>query len=283
MRTGCLLFFSFLLPSLAGAADCGSLGQLRWLLGEWVADGDKKAFHESWAELGPEAFEGAGLERDKGSGRLATSESLRLLQMADGVYYLSKVSHNELPVAFRLTTCQGGQFVFENAAHDFPRRIEYRHEGDDRLNVRVSDGGDKGFTLAFRRTAPPLNGDASVLAAEDARFAAMVAADPGAMRRWFAEDLEYVHSSGQVENRDQLIDSIVSGKFRYLAVTPLERGVVRMDRGGALVRGRGRFRVATGGQTLNLTIRYLAAYARSGGEWKLIGWQSLRVEAPNQS
>ncbi len=109
--------------------------------------------------------------------------------MADGVYYLSKVTHNELPVAFRLSECADGRFVFVNPAHDFPKRLDYVREGEDRLKVRVSDGADKGFTLDFARMPVPAADLDAVLAAEDARFAAMVAADPEAMRRWFADDL----------------------------------------------------------------------------------------------
>lgn len=196
--------------------------------------------------------------------------------MSGGVFYVSKVSHNELPVAFRLTTCTDGRFVFDNPQHDFPRRLDYRRVGADRLTVHVSDGGEKGFTLEFERAAVP-DFASSVLATEDVRFAAMIAADAAAMRRWFADDLVYVHSSGQVEDRDQLIESIASGRIRYLAIAPDEREVVQLGHGSALVRGRGRFQVSTGAQTLELQIRYLAVYGSDDGAWRLRSWQSLRT------
>ena len=173
------------------APTCESLGSLRWLLGDWVADGSKTSFHESWTEVAPHTFEGAGIERAKPDGAIKGGEVLRLVEMAGAVFYISKVTHNELPVAFRLTECADGRFVFDNPAHDFPRRLEYVLAPDGRLTVNVSDGGEKGFSLNFARSAMP--GDpAPVLAAEDARFAAMVAADAGEMRRWFADDLVYV-------------------------------------------------------------------------------------------
>ena len=135
----------------AGAAGCDSLAGLRWLLGDWIAEGDRTTFQESWIERGPQTFEGSGIERGKTDGVLKSGESLRLVEMSGGVFYLSKVTHNELPVAFRLTGCDEGRFVFENAVHDFPKRLEYRREGEERLVVRVSDGAEKGFTLEFRR------------------------------------------------------------------------------------------------------------------------------------
>lgn len=274
VRTAWLLAAVWL-PAAAGAADCGTLDSLRWLLGDWNADGSKTSFHESWRELDGRTFSGIGIERAQPDGAVKGSEDLRLVEMGGAVFYVSKVTHNELPVAFRLTACADGVFVFENAAHDFPRRLEYRRQGEAELAVRVSDGGDRGFTLDFRR-APGI-GAPAVLADEDARFAAMVAADAAAMAGWFAADLRYVHSTGLVEDRGQLIDSIASGRARYVAVTPAEREVVRLAADAALVRGRGRFQVAANGVTLDLQIRYLAVYGLQDGRWRLRSWQSLRI------
>lgn len=270
-----LLFGAMPWPALA--AGCTSLGELRWLLGEWKADGGQTVFHESWTERGLHTFEGSGIERTKTDGAIKGSEVLRLLEMAGEVFYVSKVAHNTLPIAFRLTGCEQGRFVFENPAHDFPRVLEYRHEGDDRLVVRVGDGADRGFTLGFRRETPGAASEAAVLNAEDARFAAMIAGDAEAMRRAFAEDLEYVHSTALVEGREGLIESITSGRARYSAVTGLERQVVMLGPEAALVRGTGRFEVVAGTTPLDLKLRYLAVYAREKGTWRLRSWQSLRL------
>jgi hypothetical protein len=78
-------------------------------------------------------------------------ESLRLVAMSGGVYYIAKVSHNAYPVAFALSACSDGRLVFENPTHDFPRRLEYTFTAPDAMTVRVSDGGAKGFVLEFRR------------------------------------------------------------------------------------------------------------------------------------
>ncbi len=272
-----LLAAAALLSSATAGAECTSLDELRWLLGNWTADGSKTTFHESWTALGPRNFEGAGIERSKPDGAVKGGEDLRLLEMAGGVYYVSMVTHNDLPIAFRLTACADGVFVFENPSHDFPKRLEYRRDGLDRIAVRVSDGGEKGFTLQFTR-ALAADGEASaVLAAEDARFAAMVAGDAEAMRSSFADDLSYTHSSGRVENGEQLIASIGSGAMRYRAVTPAEREVVMLAADAALVRGSGRFEVNAGSQPLDLQIRYLAVYSREQGAWRLRSWQSLRM------
>jgi ketosteroid isomerase-like protein len=265
------------LASPARADGCDSLEDLRWLLGDWIAERSDSSFHETWADTGRRTFEGTGVERSRANGAVKGAEELRLVQMAGEVFYVSKVPHNESPIAFRLKACDGGRFVFENPAHDFPRRIEYRREADDRLRVEVSDGAGKGFALDFGRAASPADVGATVLAAEDARFAAMVAADAEAMRRWFWAGLHYVHSTGQVENRDRLIESIASGRTRYLSLTPSERHVDMVAGDAAVVRGRARLQAVRGGATHDFQIRYLAVYRREEGDWKLQAWQSLNL------
>jgi len=117
----------------------------------------------------------------------------------------------------------------------------------------------------------------AILAAEDARFAAMVQVDDAELGNWLAGDLQYVHSTGLVESREQLLDSIGSGRIRYLAIEPIEREAVTLGDHSAIVRGRGRFQVMTGDTRLDLQIRYLAVYSESAGRWRLRSWQSLRI------
>ncbi len=262
----------------AGAVACQSVASARWILGNWVTGDEESVFHESWIELGPQTFEGTGSERSLADGKILGTEALRLVEMAGGVYYIAKVAHNELPVAFALIECSGERLVFENPAHDSPRRLEYRHESDGRMAVTVSDGNNQGLTLSFERDVAVSNPGATVLAAEDARFAAMIGADATRLRSWLADDLLYVHSSGDVENRQQFVDSIVSGERRYLQVSPVERQVIQLGDQSALVRGRGQFQVVLKGNRLDLDLRYLAIYGLgSDGRWRLRSWQSLRL------
>jgi hypothetical protein len=139
----------------AQAAECTSLEPLRWLLGSWVADSGKRIVTETWTEASPTTFEGDGVTLERSDGSVVDGETLRLVVMGDGVFYVAKVAHNDYPVAFRLTTCQAERLVFENPAHDFPRRLEYRRVDGDRLEVNVSDGAERGFRLDFRRSPAP--------------------------------------------------------------------------------------------------------------------------------
>jgi hypothetical protein len=146
---------ALLIGAAAHAGPCASLEPARWLLGSWIADGGNRIVAETWTEASPTTFEGAGVTRERTDGSVFDGEALRLVAMADGVFYVAKVAHNDYPVAFRLSTCEADRLVFENPGHDFPRRLEYRRVDGDRLEVHVSDGADRGFRLDFRRAPAP--------------------------------------------------------------------------------------------------------------------------------
>lgn len=277
-RTGsasALLLAAFAIP--AAASECGSLASIDWLLGEWLAENAKTTWRESWTPIGPGTWEGRGIESSKAEPGRQGIEDLRMVEMGGSVFYLAKVTHNEQPVPFRLVECSGDRLVFANPDHDFPRRLDYSRQGDGRLQVRVSDGADEGFTLDFGRVYAAPQAEAAVLAAEDARFSAMVAADAEAMRRAFAEELAYAHSSGEVVGRERLIDQIRRGAPGYLAIEPSERRVEFIGSDAAVVSGLARIRAVTPPGPLEFDARYLAAYAREGSAWRLVAWQSLRL------
>jgi len=147
----CLIFALAGVVDAAGASTCDRLEAATWLLGEWTAQDGDKVVLESWRLVSPDTFEGLGETRAGADRMIVAAEALRLVRMADGVFYVAKVAHNPYPVSFRLTDCPPARLVFENPTHDFPRRLEYTLAGDGLMTVAISDGAGKGFTLSFRR------------------------------------------------------------------------------------------------------------------------------------
>ena len=131
--------------------SCDSLESLGWIVGEWVAEHEEVITREKWTRVSAHSFEGVGGITRKATGE-KSGETLRLVEMSGEIFYIAKVSQNPLPVAFRLTHCAAGAATFENAAHDFPKKLEYRLENEASLVVTVSDGADKGFQLHFSKT-----------------------------------------------------------------------------------------------------------------------------------
>ncbi len=148
--TNALLLISLLISTNIHANTCSSLTPLNWLIGEWQTDKSASFVNEIWQKVSDDTFEGQGKTN-------SSSESLRLVQMADEVFYLAKVSHNPLPIAFKLNHCKNKQFVFENMQHDFPNKIEYRQISSNALQVIVSGKAEKSFTIQLYRAQNKAN------------------------------------------------------------------------------------------------------------------------------
>ena len=111
---------------------------------------------------------------------------------------------------------------------------------------------------------------------ERRRFAAMVAQDVAALEPMLAEELRYVHSNGQLENKPQFLETVRAGRIRYVSIEVREIEVrlyddVGLASGLILVGGR------LSGQALQLELRYTDAYVRRDGRWQLVAWQTTRV------
>lgn len=141
------------MPAAVWAGDCGDLDELAWMAGDWETTTRSSRLVERWARVSGDTAEGVGEVFDLETGALKSRETLRLAAMSGEVFYIAKVAHNDLPVAFKLTSCEGDSAVFENPDHDFPTRIAYRLEdgGEMTADVRGPDG--QGFGL--RLTAVP--------------------------------------------------------------------------------------------------------------------------------
>jgi ketosteroid isomerase-like protein len=128
-------------------------------------------------------------------------------------------------------------------------------------------------TLSAAETADPRQ---EVLAADARRFAAMVQGDLAALENLLTEDLTYTHSSGKVETRTEILESLRSGRLRYLAAEPSE-SAVRLHGETAIVTGRADLRVSAQGGELTLPVRFTEVWVKSSGVWKLAAWQSTRI------
>ena len=129
---------------------CDSLEIVSWLLGEWISENSSGVTIENWEKVSVHSFEGFGKTINAGSNEVKSYETLRLVEMSGQIYYIAKVAHNELPIAFALTTCSDSTAVFENPDHDFPKKIDYKLQSHDRISVTVSSGDD-GFRIEFAK------------------------------------------------------------------------------------------------------------------------------------
>ncbi len=137
------------MPTVSFAQSCNSIQSIDWLLGYWIADDGKSITIEHWEKVGLGSFKGYGESRDKFSNERKTGESLRLVEMANDVFYIAKPEQNDFPVAFKLTQCSRKTAVFENSTHDFPKKLEYQLGLNYKMMVTVSGEKGNSFEINF--------------------------------------------------------------------------------------------------------------------------------------
>lgn len=125
-------------------------------------------------------------------------------------------------------------------------------------------------------TAAAGDEEQAVLAAQDKRVAATIAADLKALEAVTTADMTYTHSSAVVESRAEFLEGLRSGKYRYKSVAFDERRV-RVLGEAAVIAGACRVLVAAEGRDLDVRLRFTEVYAKQAGAWKMLLWQSTRV------
>ena len=126
-------------------------------------------------------------------------------------------------------------------------------------------------------TATELTGvEADVLGADDRRFEAMRRGDWPGLEATLADDLTYVHSTARLESKTEHVANLRAGKPHYRGIAPRDRQV-RVHGGVGVVNGVSEMHVERDGKEQCFTVRYLAVYAKTGENWRMIAWQSTRV------
>ena len=123
----------------------------------------------------------------------------------------------------------------------------------------------------------PVTAD-EALVAEDARYAAQVGDDYGALQKLLGNDLVYVHSSAVVDTKASYIDSMKSGTVKYRV---MRRSDVTVRTYGcvAIISGLGNFDVTVKGQDLAVEIRFHSIWAKRDNGLEFISWEATRTPA----
>lgn len=150
-----LIFLAALLIAPAAAAQ--DVSDLRWLAGCWRTEPPREAesgatFYEVW--IAPEAPILLGYDYHEGEGEIQGWSQMRI--ESNGVPEFVDMPLGSFPIRYRLLGEEtNNRATFVNAGHDFPRRIEYRREGN-RLYRRISGGEpDDAQEFEFRRIRCP--------------------------------------------------------------------------------------------------------------------------------
>jgi hypothetical protein len=121
-----------------------ALQPLAWMLGDW--EGTHGTEH--WVAAGG-ALYGVGFGKD-GSFDVMIVDDAEGPGKPDGILRFLASPNGSTQVEFRRREDKPRAILFANPAHDFPKTIAYRADGE-RLAARIAGDGDKHVDFAFRR------------------------------------------------------------------------------------------------------------------------------------
>lgn len=140
------------------------------------------------------------------------------------------------------------------------------------------------FCLAFSPSVRAEDARTATLAAADnARVAATKSADREKLTAIFSDDLRYAHSSGKVDTKQSYIESLTSGRTKYLTLDYEERTFTFPAPGIALMTGRAHVKVANATGEVDMVLSFLSVWREENGHWRFLAWQSCKLPAPAEA
>ncbi len=134
--------------------------------------------------------------------------------------------------------------------------------------------------LASRTYAQDASEKAVVTAVESLRKA-MVDPDKGVLDKLTAEDLSYGHSTGLLQNKQEFIDALTSGKSDFVSID-LSDQTVKIAGDVAIVRHTLSGVTNDGGKPGATKLYVLLIWQQRHGEWKLLARQATKVPVPDK-
>jgi ketosteroid isomerase-like protein len=106
------------------------------------------------------------------------------------------------------------------------------------------------------------------------RMTAMAQKDIATLNELISDDLIYTHSTARLDTKQSLIGNMESGSTVYTSVVPSD--VKAQDLGDTVIlTGSCRIGVNSGGRANSFGVRFTDVYAKRGGRWQMVTWQSL--------
>ena len=111
---------------------------------------------------------------------------------------------------------------------------------------------------------------------EERRCAAMTGNDLATLESLLADTLVYTHSSAVVDDKVMYIESIRSGRVKYLKIERFDtQSTVYGDT--VISVGRARIDVQVAGSERNLNMRYANVWIKTPKGWQFALWQSTPI------
>ena len=120
-------------------------------------------------------------------------------------------------------------------------------------------------------------GEKEVALAVENLMKGFIDADKTILDNLTAEELNYGHSAGKVQNKTEFIDEVVSGKpLDYLKID-LEGQIIKVTGKTAVVRHIFNAETSSSGTPGKLRIGIMQVWQKQKGKWKLVARQAYKI------
>src|SRR4051812_5904148 len=116
----------------------------------------------------------------------------------------------------------------------------------------------------------------AVMKADQARLAAMMAADAVALGRLMSDELRFVHSDGRIESKTDYVKNMLAGDTAYADAKTSGVEVRQPSPDVVILIGTQEMRKRLGPTWSEIKLRYMAIWRNEKGTWRMYAWQSMR-------
>jgi hypothetical protein len=110
---------------------------LHGLAGLWKMDAKRGAIYEEWQVKSDGQLSGKSYKLNNKD--TIVLENVIISLQGNDIFYTPVVrdQNNQQPVPFKLISCSGNRYVFENKEHDYPQRVIYELVSMNDLKARI--------------------------------------------------------------------------------------------------------------------------------------------------
>jgi Domain of unknown function (DUF6265) len=123
-----------------------------WMAGCWAGQRGGERFFEHWVAADPSTL--LSVAHTTKDGRMTAFEFLRVTVRDGKVLYIAQ-PNGRPPTEFTATSLTADRVVFENPAHDFPKRVIYQRKDADWLSASIDGGSETANRVVYEMARQP--------------------------------------------------------------------------------------------------------------------------------
>ena len=108
------------------------------------------------------------------------------------------------------------------------------------------------------------------------KFEWLITGNVDSLNALLAPQVNYVHSNGWIQNREEVLADMQNGKLQYKAVEVGEAQVSVLEN-TAVVTGKGTFSGVMNSTAFSVKLLYTEIYVKVSGRWKLAGRHACKL------